>query len=100
MSLFSRRRGFAERVHVAAVCYRVSQDDIEFLLVRTQSGKWTFPKGGVDDDPSFAAAAGREAFEEAGVMGQVEQRPFASYLHRKAGALRAREVRVAAHLCR
>ncbi len=58
---------------VAAVCYRVNREsEIEFLLVRTASGRWTFPKGGVDDDPTAAAAAAREAFEEAGVRGRIE----------------------------
>jgi len=95
-----RRRSPADRFHVAAVCYRLAGGEVEFLLVRTQSGKWTFPKGGVDDDPTFAAAAAREAYEEAGVRGVVEQRPFASYKHRKASALRRKEVEVTAHLCR
>ena len=95
-----RPRSSADRVHVAAVCYRVADGEIEFLLVRTQTGRWTFPKGGVDDDPTFAAAAAREAYEEAGVRGTVEQRAFALYKHRKAGAFRRKEVEVAAHLCR
>lgn len=94
------RRDPTERLHVAAVCYRVADDDIQFLLVRTQAGRWTFPKGGVDDDPTFAAAASREAFEEAGVRGHVEHRPFASYVHSKSSALKRREVEVSAHLCR
>jgi 8-oxo-dGTP pyrophosphatase MutT (NUDIX family) len=82
------------------VCYRVSDDEIQFLLVRTQSGKWTFPKGGVEDDATSAAAASREAFEEAGVRGDVEPRPFASYVHCKSSALKTREMEVSAHLCR
>ena len=87
----------SERTVVAAVCYRVQPDgEIEFLLVRTRAGRWTFPKGGVDGDPSAAAAAAREAHEEAGVMGRVELRPFAGYLHAKGG----RPVHsVSAHLC-
>jgi len=54
-----------ERIHVAAVCYRIKGDDLEFLLVRTRSGRWTFPKGGVDGDATNADAAAREAYEEA-----------------------------------
>lgn len=88
------------RLHVAAVCYRVRESQIEFLLVRTQSGKWTFPKGGVDNDPTLAAAARREAYEEAGVRGTVDHLPFASYRHRKSRAPKHQEVDVAAHLCR
>ena len=54
-----------ELVQVASVCYRLKGDEPEFLLVRTRSGRWTFPKGGVDDDATHADAAAREAFEEA-----------------------------------
>ena len=32
-----------DRIHVAAVCYRVKGDEPEFLLVRTRGGRWTFP---------------------------------------------------------
>ena len=32
-------------VQVAAVCYRLNGPSVEFLLVNTSSGKWTFPKG-------------------------------------------------------
>jgi len=69
---------------VAAVCYRRKPNGaVEFLLVRTRTGRWTFPKGGVDGDPSAAAAAAREAYEEAGVRGRVEPLAFACYLHSK-----------------
>jgi 8-oxo-dGTP pyrophosphatase MutT (NUDIX family) len=86
--------------HAAAVCYRIADGEVEFLLVRTRSGKWTFPKGGVDGDATLAAAAGREAYEEAGVRGRVESSPFASYLHFKRGSRQPTELKVSAHLCR
>ena len=83
---------------VAAVCYRVGDDgEVQFLLVRTRGGRWTFPKGGVDGDPTPAAAAAREAREEAGVRGSVERRAFDLYLHAKRAK---RALPVAAHLCR
>jgi 8-oxo-dGTP pyrophosphatase MutT (NUDIX family) len=72
------------RTVVAAVCYRIQQDgEVEFLLVRTRAGRWTFPKGGVDNDPTAADAAAREAYEEAGVLGRVEPSAFTLYLHSK-----------------
>ena len=52
--------------------------ELEFLLVRTRNGHWTFPKGGVDEDATNAEAAAREAYEEAGVKGRVEHTPFIS----------------------
>ena len=90
-----------ERVHVAAVCYRLKDEEPEFLLVRTRSGRWTFPKGGVDDDATHADAAAREAYEEAGVTGQIEHEPFHWYFHSKRQQLKSEDsvVAVQAHLC-
>jgi 8-oxo-dGTP pyrophosphatase MutT (NUDIX family) len=100
---FAKRRELSSwpsggRLVVAAVCYRrQAHGGIEFLLVRTRAGRWTFPKGGVDGDPTAAMAAAREAHEEAGVRGRVETLPFAQYLHYK----NARTPHpVNAHLCR
>ena len=90
-----------ERIHVAAVCYRWKGDEPEFLLVRTRSGRWTFPKGGVDGDATFAEAAAREAYEEAGVKGRIEHEPFHWYFHSKRERFRSHRsvVPVQAHLC-
>ncbi len=98
----SVRFGSPERVHVAAVCYRLRGAEPEFLLVRTRNGHWTFPKGGMDDDPTPADAAAREAYEEAGVKGSVEHLPFTTYRHCKPSKLRSRRhvVTVHAHLCK
>ncbi len=87
--------------HVAAICYRFDDGKIEFLLVKTRAGRWTFPKGRVDDDATRAGAAAREAREEAGVGGHVEALPFTTYLHSKAPLLRLShlEFAVDAHLC-
>lgn len=82
---------------VAAICFRF-EDELEFLLVRTRAGRWTFPKGGVDGDRSFAAAAAREAYEEAGVRGRVDPDRFIRYRDLKPNA--SREVLVDAHLCK
>ncbi len=102
----SRISGFrshsnCRRVHVAAVCYRLRSGEPEFLLVRTKNGHWTFPKGGVNEGETSAAAAAREAHEEAGVKGSVERLPFISYRHCKPKGLRSRRevVLVHAHLC-
>jgi 8-oxo-dGTP pyrophosphatase MutT (NUDIX family) len=73
----------ADPEHVAAICYRVRGREVEFLLVQSRAGRWTFPKGRVENDLSRAAAAAREAVEEAGAYGRVDLRPFASYVHAK-----------------
>jgi 8-oxo-dGTP pyrophosphatase MutT (NUDIX family) len=79
----SSRRSRPEASHVAAICYRVRGREIEFLLVQSRAGRWTFPKGRVENDPSRAAAAAREAVEEAGAYGLVDMDPFARYVHAK-----------------
>ena len=73
----------ATPVQVAAVCYRHDAGSTEFLLVRTSSGRWTFPKGRLEDGLSLAEVAALEAFEEGGVEGKVHPRPVGKYLHRK-----------------
>jgi 8-oxo-dGTP pyrophosphatase MutT (NUDIX family) len=92
---------------VAAVCYRVRDGGIEFLLVRTRGGgRWTFPKGSAEPGLTHAQAAALEAFEEAGVHGRIEEASFARYVCRRRGAGRKstvrsaeRELAVNAHLC-
>jgi len=66
---------------VAAVCYRRKGSQVEFLLVNTSSGRWTFPKGHVDPGMSESAAAAQEAREEAGAVGRIHDTHFQSYLH-------------------
>jgi 8-oxo-dGTP pyrophosphatase MutT (NUDIX family) len=71
-------------LQVAAVCYRKSGEDVEFLLVNTNGGnKWTFPKGSPLPRLSHSQSAEQEAAEEAGALGTVEPRHFHLYLHSK-----------------
>ncbi len=75
---------FALPLQVAAVCYRVGENGVEFLLVKTRGGtKWTFPKGDPDRSLTHSQAAEREAWEEAGVHGAIEPKHFHLYLHSK-----------------
>jgi 8-oxo-dGTP pyrophosphatase MutT (NUDIX family) len=71
-------------LQVAAVCYRRRRSSLEFLLVNTNGGgKWTFPKGDPMAQLSHSQAAGREAMEEAGAIGDIERHHFHLYLHSK-----------------
>jgi 8-oxo-dGTP pyrophosphatase MutT (NUDIX family) len=106
MPLNSRRR--SARQEVAAVCYRMRKQDVEFLLVQTRGGRWIFPKGGVEPGLTHAQSAALEAFEEAGVHGKIERIPFTRYLRRIAedatktknsGSRSQRARPVTAHLC-
>lgn len=99
LSDLRKRRGSEQ---VAAVCYRVRNGLIEFLLVRTRSGRWTFPKGSVMAGLTPAQAAALEAYEEAGVHGRMEEEAFARYLRTKRAGRRNRldiDIAVSAHLC-
>jgi len=91
---------------VAAVCYRVRRGEIEFLLVRTNSGHWTFPKGSAEPGLTHAQAAALEAFEEAGVHGRMEEASFTHYVRRKRtgnsaarSAKTKKDIAIQAHLC-
>jgi len=87
---------------VAAVCYRQSKAGIQFLLVRTRSGRWTFPKGSAEPGLTHAQSAALEAFEEAGVHGRMEEFCFARYVYYKGGAMRksgSQTLLVRAYLC-
>jgi 8-oxo-dGTP pyrophosphatase MutT (NUDIX family) len=106
LSQLRRLRGCEQ---VAAVCYRVRSSGIEFLLVRTGSGHWTFPKGSAEPGLTHAQAAALEAFEEAGVHGRMEEASFTRYIRRKGGRTRnsarsgersaVKEIAIQAHLC-
>jgi 8-oxo-dGTP pyrophosphatase MutT (NUDIX family) len=97
-SVSALQRGTRDCEQVAAVCYRVRSASIEFLLVRTRRGRWTFPKGGIKPHLTRAQSASIEAFEEAGVHGRIEQVSFARYRRGKRDSVREPVV-VHAYLC-
>jgi len=70
-------------LQVAAVCYRRRRTSVEFLLVNTNGGKWTFPKGRVEPHLSHSEAAQSEAVEEAGAIGLIDPSHFQLYVHSK-----------------
>lgn len=60
--------------------------DGRVCLVTTSSGRrWTLPKGMIEPDQTEAEAAVREAWEEAGVAGEVLREPLGSYRTTKWG---------------
>lgn len=98
-SQLRRMRGCEQ---VAAICYRMRGGSIEFLLVQTRGGRWTFPKGSAEPGLTHAQAAALEAFEEAGVHGRMEEASFMRYARRKRGGPPSQgepEIAVNAHLC-
>lgn len=73
-----------ERIQFAALPYRQTHDGVELLLVTSrQSGRWLIPKGWPlkNGDPISTVIA--EAWEEAGLRGEVGPNPLGEYIYRK-----------------
>jgi len=97
-----QRQKDRSREQVAAVCYRIHNDRLEFLLVQTRRcGRWIFPKGGVEPGLTRSQSAALEALEEAGVHGSIEEAPFAEYVipYSKAQEGSHCESTISAYLC-
>lgn len=70
----------------AVVPVREERGRTEILLVTSLgTGKWILPKGIVEPGLSPAESAAKEAWEEAGVKGEVRPRPMGKYKSRKWG---------------
>jgi 8-oxo-dGTP pyrophosphatase MutT (NUDIX family) len=75
-----------------AVPFRVLDSAIEVLLITSMtSGRWIIPKGIIEPDLSSAASAAQEAFEEAGVRGELSV-PVGRFQVRKWGGVGTVEV--------
>ena len=65
--------------------YRLEHDDLQVLLITTRgTGRWVIPKGNIGKGHSARQAAELEAFEEAGIRGDVQKEPLGSYTYGKA----------------
>lgn len=63
---------------------RNKHGDIRVLLVTSRErGRWLFPKGWLADGRTAPESAATEAFEEAGVVGDVDERVLGSYSYEK-----------------
>lgn len=72
------------RTQVAALCTRGEGPDRQILMIRSlHTQRWIIPKGWPMEGRSLAAAALQEAWEEAGVEGQVNEAAIGSYTYRK-----------------
>ncbi|MFV0474772.1 MAG: NUDIX hydrolase [Pikeienuella sp.] len=70
----------ADDRQAAALCWRMGADGLEILLVTTRrTGRWTPPKGGLMADRTAAESAATEAWEEAGVKGEISPEPLGVY---------------------
>jgi 8-oxo-dGTP pyrophosphatase MutT (NUDIX family) len=87
----SRPRWFYAQSAVAP--FRTSGDSLEVLLITSmRSRRWTIPKGVIEPGMTPAASAAKEAFEEAGVRGDVGAVSLGSYTYQKWGGTCAVQV--------
>ena len=72
---------------IAALCYRITKKDkCEILLVTSRgTGRWIPPKGWPIKGKSLHKAAAIEAFEEAGVKGEISSYALGRYKYKRTG---------------
>lgn len=68
----------------AALCYRTSGERLEILLITSRNTqRWIIPKGWAIKNMSGSGSAAREAFEEAGAIGQIGSAPIGTFSYQK-----------------
>src|SRR5262249_35031825 len=71
----------------AVIPYRLCDGTPEVLVITSSDGlRWVVPKGMIEPGMTPAESAGKEALEEAGVLGEVVAGPLGTYEYRKWGA--------------
>ena len=74
----------ALRTQYAALCWRRREKRVEVLLVTSRgTGRWIAPKGWPIEGLTPAGAAAREAWEEAGARGRVDEVCLGIYTYLK-----------------
>jgi 8-oxo-dGTP pyrophosphatase MutT (NUDIX family) len=70
----------------AVIPYRIKNGKIEVLLITSSTGKrWVIPKGMIEPFMTPQASAAKEAWEEAGIVGQVLPTSVGTYEYQKWG---------------
>ena len=95
------REGLTERpIQTGALPWRIGRKkQFEVLLVTgRRSRQWTIPKGWPMEGKSLSEAAAQEAYEEAGVRGQIDAEPIGAFDHTKQHLLTGNlKVRILVH---
>lgn len=67
-----------------ALCYRMHRGKTQILLITSRdTGRWVIPKGWPMAGKSGAQTAQQEAWEEAGVVGQIHDESLGNYSYSK-----------------
>jgi 8-oxo-dGTP pyrophosphatase MutT (NUDIX family) len=75
----------ADRLQVAALPYRLEADGrVSIMLVTSrETRRWVIPKGWPMAGKRKREAAAQEAFEEAGIKGEIAKKPIGSFTYFK-----------------
>lgn len=69
---------------VAALPWRQGEKGLEVMLITSrETRRWVIPKGGLMTGKTEAEAAAQEAYEEAGVQGDLTSRPIGHFRYDK-----------------
>lgn len=60
-----------DAVSAGGVVYQRTQKGLELLLIRDRFGRWTLPKGHLEEGEGYGEAALREIREETGIEGRL-----------------------------
>jgi 8-oxo-dGTP pyrophosphatase MutT (NUDIX family) len=72
------------RSQSGALCWRMHRRRVEVLLITSRdTGRWVIPKGWPKEGMTAAEAAASEAWEEAGVRGQIADEPIGLFTYDK-----------------
>lgn len=69
---------------VAALVYRYQAEELQVLVITSRgTGRWVIPKGWPQIGRTLAETAAREAYEEAGVRGEISSQPIGTFEYSK-----------------
>ena len=72
----------------AVLPYRQVGDKLEIMVIASRRGtRWVIPKGVKEPDLSLRDSASKEAFEEGGIRGRIDDEPLGHYEYRKWGGV-------------
>jgi len=72
----------------AVLPYRRIDGQLEIMVIASRKGtRWVIPKGVKEPELSLRDSAGKEALEEAGVRGRLDEQPIGHYDYKKWGGV-------------
>ncbi|ABN76163.1 NUDIX domain-containing protein [Cereibacter sphaeroides] len=72
------------RPQCGAICWRLEGGELQVLLITSRdTGRWVIPKGGRIEGLDDADSAAQEAWEEAGIQGEIAPQPLGRFTYQK-----------------